>query len=136
MSQIISIARKDGTKVNCNSDGNVWLLLDKSGGPLIGTIINGVCTIYHIYGVDENTKHYLPVDRLILKYAKRLGIDKVRLQYTSYKETRVGKVLRVKYGYISQRHFGYLLTHRKESLVGHSHMVLLLKKSDFIFKKV
>lgn len=137
MSQKISIERKDGSKINYNGDGNVWLVNDKTGGPLLGKVINRICTIYQIHGLNENTKdRYLPVERLLLRYGRKLKIEKLRLQHTTYEDTRVGSLLKVRYGYVTRSRFDYLLHHRKVVNITPDRKAVLLKKSDFTFQKV
>jgi hypothetical protein len=135
MSQKISIRRKDGSKINCNGDGNIWHVLDKSGGPLLGQVCHHVCNLYVIHGLNEKTKDYFPVRRLILKYGNRLHISKLRYQHCWTEDTRYGPIVKIRYGYVPSSKFEYLLTHRKEVLTGDTTKVILLKKSDFSFER-
>lgn len=134
MSQHISIHRKDGSKINFNPDGNIWWVTNKSGGPCLGYVVNHVCNVTHIFGVNEYTKDkYLPVDKLILQYAKKLHIRKIRLEQTSHVKTDVGNKLIVKYAYINRDDFPRLLKRRKIKVIGENRNVVLLHKSDFEF---
>ena len=135
MTQKISISRKDGTKINYNGDGNIWHVQDKTGGPLLGQVFHHVCNVYAIHGLDEKTKDYHPVNRLVLKYGNRLNISKLRYQYCWTEDTKYGPIVKIRYGYINVSKFEYLLTHRKEVLTGKITKVMLLKKSDFNFER-
>lgn len=132
-----SIKRSDGTKINLNKDGNIWLLLDHTGGPCLGTIHSGICTTYWNHGLDNETyKKFLPIDRLLLKYGRKLHIRKIRVEDTKRVETDFGPKLIVKYAYIRQDKFESLLKKRKQKPLGAGNVrkVVLIKRSDFEFK--
>jgi hypothetical protein len=136
MSKNISIHRKDGSKINMNKDGNIWYLIDKSSGPLIGTVKNGYCNIYLTYGLNVETQgKFIPVDRMLLRYADKLKFKYIRMQHTDYEDTSKGKVLHVKYGYIKRDRCSRLLARRKETKLGNVQRLVLLKLSDFTFKE-
>lgn len=141
MTQKININRKDGTKINLNSDGNIWHVQDKTGGPLLGQVFHSVCNVLHIHGFDEKKlqdRKLEPINYLILKYSGKLGIDKIRIQQTRFEDTRIGPILKVRYGYISERKFKYLLEHRKIKEVPRTKTTraVMIKKSDFHYKSI
>lgn len=132
-----TIKRSDGTKINLNPDGNIWLILDRTGGPCLGTVYHGVCTTYWNHGLDESTyKKFLPIDRLLLKYGEKLHIKKIRMEDTQRVKTEFGPKLVVKYAYIKRDKFKYYLENRKQKPLGNGNVrkVVLLKRSDFTFK--
>lgn len=131
-----TIKRKDGTKINLTDDGNIWYINSKTGGPCIGYIVNKVCNVTHLYGVNaKNVDKYYPVDRFIFKYAEKLHIRKIRLQLDKYIKTDVGNRLIIRYGYVDRSKFNYLLEHRKQSQIGDDRKVVLIKKSDLTIKR-
>jgi hypothetical protein len=141
MSQKISIARKDGTKINLNGDGNIWHVQDKTGGPLLGQIFHRVCNVVHVHGFDEKRlqdRKLEPINYLLLKYANRLGISKIRIQQTRFEDTRIGPILKVRYGYLPDRKFKYLLDHRRIKEVPRTKntRAVMIKKSDFHFESI
>lgn len=140
MSQKISIKRKDGTKINLNGDGNIWHVQDKTGGPLLGQIFHHICNVLHIHGFDEQnlqSRKLIPINYLLLKYAGKLRIKSIRTQFAYMVDSRVGPVLKVKYGYLPSDKFKYFLTHRsiKEVPRTEKTRAVMLKKSDFTFER-
>jgi hypothetical protein len=141
MSQKISIKRKDGTRINYNGDGNIWWVKDKSGGPLLGQVFHHVCNVPHIYGFDERKlqrRKLEPISYLLLKYASKLGISKIRIQQTRFEDTRIGPILKVRYGYLVDRKFKYLLRHRRIRDVPRTETTraVMVKYSDFHFENI
>ena len=137
MSQQISIKRKDGTKINMNGDGNVWHITEKSGGPCLGYIVNHVVNVSKLYGLHEATKDkYVPVNRLILKYAGTLRIKRLRIQLDKTIKTDVGNRVIIRYGYVNSDKFDYLLEHRKMVSLGMTtDKAVLLRKTDLSIER-
>lgn len=126
-----------GNKLNLNKDGNIWWIISKTGGPCLGNIKHGVCTVYWSYGLNEKTKDkYFPIDRLILKYANKLHIRKIRYEHITNVPSHYGQKTIVKYGYIKADKFSFYVKKNKMVLAGTSPVrkLVLIKQSDFTIK--
>src|SRR6266705_6977633 len=97
-----TIKRKDGTKINLNSDGNVWYITEKTGGPCLGNITNKICTVYgNGVGLDAKTQNkYYSVHKLLFKYGEKLRIRKIRIEVVTKKKTDLGDRTIIRYAYI------------------------------------
>ena len=125
------IKRSDGTTIELQSDGRIWVTDSKSVSSYSGYIINHIANVYPVVG--EGFEKYLAVDSGILKYAKKFHIRKLRMTITSYENTDVGHIIKVEYGWIDRSKFKSLLDKRKTKRAHVANMVLL-KKEDFKVK--
>ena len=63
------IKRSDGTTIELQSDGRIWVTDSKSVSSYSGYVINHIANVYPVVG--EGFEKYLAVDSGILKYAKK-----------------------------------------------------------------
>lgn len=111
----MKIRNKKGKHVlTVEDNGRIWKLTDSKTATDIGHVVNRVCNVYTIYGLqDYNTEKYVPVVEDILKYRRKLRIKRLRRIFQTNSTNGNGPVISVKYGYIDRENLGKLLRKRK-----------------------
>lgn len=133
MSKNIKIKRSNGNYINCQPDGVIWISEGDRSFSSCGLVVHGVCNAYLGLGLGKKYAHYFPIQDGILKYAKKLHIKKIRITLMDSIDTRVGPIIKARYGYIDRSKFKRLLAKRKITNLRYN-KVVLLKESDMVIK--
>ena len=126
---IKKIVSKDGSYIDLQKDGQIWVSQDGRTFSSPAYVRNGVVNVYSLLGVERKYEDYFAVEERILKHAKRLGINKLRAFKQSLKETEEGFVVTIQYGYLKASKFDSLLKKRK-IVPCFSRTAVLLKYTD------
>jgi hypothetical protein len=131
----IKIKRSGGRYINRQSDGSIWISEGDRSFSCCGQVFNNVCNVHGLLGLGKKYKRYFAVDDGILKYHKKLHIKGLRVVVVKNRDSSVGPIIDVRYGYIPKSDFKTLLGKRKIKPL-RNNKVILLKESDMFFKSI
>lgn len=128
---------RDGRSIGLHPNGQIWVSCGSENRKPIAffcsaTMTNHVLNLYKVLDSEYLKKYekYIPVYDVFLRYAKVFHIRQLRMFFQTVKETEVGQLLVIRYGYITRSHFSHLRKKRKLVKAGYGN-VRLLKESDF-----